>query len=148
MTVRYTWKVKEFVAAVVPIFNEALQATVDEGADTAARMIKRRPHSASALKKLTPKFLKRQPGRRSKPGESPTRQQGLLGESIGASKAENLRAEIGTPLAYGFWLEFGTSRGLKERPWLRPALLSRKGRNKMQRRFVKVATCLFKEIAL
>lgn len=60
----------------------------------------------------------------SKPGEPPRKRTGALRASIRNEKVspDGLLWRVGTNLKYGFYLEFGTKRGLEPRPWLRPAL--------------------------
>lgn len=59
----------------------------------------------------------------SSPGEPPHKQLGTLRASVNYDVDEaNLSARVGTNEAYGKYLELGTSRGLKPRPWLRRAL--------------------------
>lgn len=139
MTVTFEWKGEEFKRAVVPVFTKGLQAAADEGADMAARTIKARAASGGEVGAGG--------GRVSKPGESPTTQVGVLRQSINASKVKALVSRIGTNLAYGLHLELGTSK-MAHRPWLRPAVLSNRGRRRMQRRFVAVATREFSRIRL
>jgi len=60
---------------------------------------------------------------RSKPGEPPRKQTGRLRASVTREVDESsLTARVGTNVDYGKFLELGTSRGLKPRPWLRRAL--------------------------
>ena len=62
--------------------------------------------------------------RPSRPGEPPRRREGILLSSVSSEKSNDsgTRRRVGTHLPYGLHLEFGTKRGLKPRPWLRPAL--------------------------
>lgn len=62
--------------------------------------------------------------RPSAPGEPPRKRLGILRNSIGSEPVNKSKTiiRVGTNLPYGFYLEFGTKRGLKPRPWLRPAL--------------------------
>jgi len=55
----------------------------------------------------------------SAPGEAPASDTGRLAGSI-TSIIKKKFAFVGTPLEYGFFLEYGT-RKIRERPWLRPA---------------------------
>lgn len=56
----------------------------------------------------------------SKPGEPPRKRFGTLRSSIGHAPREGGKVQrIGTSVAYGRYLEWGTSK-LKPRPWLRP----------------------------
>lgn len=64
--------------------------------------------------------------RPSRPGEPPRADSGRLRDSIFA-RARGLKAEVGTELAYGRHLEFGTAR-VAARPWLQPAFEARKAR--------------------
>ncbi len=58
----------------------------------------------------------------SKPGEPPRLRLGTLRASIANEATNNgLTQRVGTPLKYGYWLEWGTLK-MKPRPWLRPAL--------------------------
>ncbi|MDG3003245.1 hypothetical protein [Paludisphaera mucosa] len=60
---------------------------------------------------------------RSKPGEPPRKQTGLLRSKVAHEVDEaTLTARVGTNLEYGRHLELGTKRGLAPRPWLRRAL--------------------------
>lgn len=59
----------------------------------------------------------------SAPGEPPRKQLGTLRASVNYDVDEAaLTARVGTNEEYGKFLELGTSRGLKPRPWLRRAL--------------------------
>jgi len=62
---------------------------------------------------------------RSRPDELPRRQIEILQENIDyvIDDEGNIRALISTNLAYGKYLESGTSRGFALRPWLRPAIV-------------------------
>lgn len=57
----------------------------------------------------------------SAPGQAPATDKGLLASGI-VSRARKLNAEAGATMRYAPFLEFGTSRGLKPRPFLKPAL--------------------------
>ena len=58
-------------------------------------------------------------GDRSKPGEFPHKDTGMLRQSIAYDvDRQNLKARIGTPLQYGLYLELGT-RKMAARPFLR-----------------------------
>lgn len=60
-------------------------------------------------------------GGSSKPGAPPRRDTGRLRDSLFVrTSADGLSAEVGTELAYGAHLEFGT-RSMPARPWLHPA---------------------------
>lgn len=60
---------------------------------------------------------------RSAPGEPPRKQTGRLRASVSIEVDEaSLTARVGTNVEYGRWLELGTKKGLKPRPWLRRAL--------------------------
>lgn len=60
-------------------------------------------------------------GEPSRAGESPHRQSGRLRDSVVAEvDPRTNRATVGTHLAYGAYLEFGTIR-MAPRPWLGPA---------------------------
>ncbi len=85
--------------------------------------------SAAALRD-TARDLVARPGTagRSAPGEPPRLDSGELRDSIFA-RAQGLRAEVGTDLAYGRHLEFGTVR-VAARPWLHPAFEASKARIK------------------
>lgn len=66
---------------------------------------------------------------RSKPGEPPRKQTGLLRMKVAHEVDEaTLTARVGTNLPYGKHLELGTRRGLAPRPWLRRALAEVAGR--------------------
>lgn len=59
---------------------------------------------------------------RSKPGEFPLKQTGLLRQSISQDyDASRLTARVGTTLSYGRFLELGTSK-MSKRPYLRTTL--------------------------
>jgi hypothetical protein len=59
----------------------------------------------------------------SRPGEPPRKQHGRLRASVTHEVDPNtLEARVGTNYKVGMWLELGTKRGLKPRPWLRRAL--------------------------
>ena len=60
--------------------------------------------------------------RASRPGEPPRYRTGALRASV-ANEARwgGMVQRVGTPLKYGFWLEWGTPR-MSPRPWLRPGL--------------------------
>lgn len=59
---------------------------------------------------------------RSAPGEPPFKQTGRLRASVTHEVDEReLKARIGTNVEYGKYLELGTNRWLKPRPWLRRA---------------------------
>lgn len=76
----------------------------------------------------------------SAPGESPHRRTGDLQASVTSevdeTDGDRVTARVGTPLAYGRYLEFGTGRqseksqpnhplsGMAPRPWLRRSLLN------------------------
>lgn len=60
--------------------------------------------------------------RPSLPDEPPRQRTGALWSSVAYQKVADMLWRVGTSLKYGFWLEFGTRRGLRPRPWLRPAL--------------------------
>ena len=77
--------------------------------------------------------------RASAPGEPPRKRLGLLRSSIGSEKANDSGTimRVGTNLDYGFFLEFGTKRGLAPRPWLRPAL--KQNRQRIRRIFIEEA---------
>jgi len=65
-------------------------------------------------------------GRRpSAPGQPPAVQTGRLRNSVvhQPATASTLVARAGTNLAYGKFLEFGTSRGIAPRPWVGPVRL-------------------------
>ena len=63
------------------------------------------------------------PIERSKPGEPPRKQSGMLRLSVTQEVDEtSLKARIGTNLKYGKYLELGIKRGILPRPWLRRAL--------------------------
>ena len=77
---------------------------------------------------------------RSAPGEPPRKQTGRLrGSTAAATQADpdqettyevdkaSMSARVGTNLLYGKFLELGTKRGLKPRPWLRRAAFETKG---------------------
>jgi hypothetical protein len=55
------------------------------------------------------------------PGNPPASDTGTLTGSIHYSIGD-CEGNIGTNLDYGLWLETGTTRGLKPRPWLFPAV--------------------------
>lgn len=58
--------------------------------------------------------------RPSQPGEPPRKRLGTLRSSIGHASREGGKVQrVGTSVAYGRYLEWGTSR-MKPRPWLRP----------------------------
>lgn len=58
----------------------------------------------------------------SAPGEPPRLRLGTLRASVTHESRENgMVQRVGTPLKYGYWLEWGTVK-MKARPWLRPAL--------------------------
>ncbi len=58
---------------------------------------------------------------RSKPGEAPRKQRGVLRASVG-HVIENKTAKVGTGKKYGLFLQMGT-RKMAARPWLDVALL-------------------------
>lgn len=61
--------------------------------------------------------------RHSKPGEPPRLITGTLRASISNEPLKGgLLQRVGTPLKYGFWLEFGTLK-MAPRPWLRVNLV-------------------------
>ena len=62
--------------------------------------------------------------RASVPGEPPRKRLGILLNSVSSEPVNESKTiqRVGTHLPYGFFLEFGTKRGLKSRPWLRPTL--------------------------
>ena len=69
----------------------------------------------------------------SKPGEPPRRRIGVLRNSINFEKANESGTQmkagvLGKLAPYAFWLEFGTKRGLKPRPFIRPTLAKLKGK--------------------
>ena len=70
------------------------------------------------------KGAKRFKTRSSAPGQAPAVQTGRLRASLAHVKPAPLTRHVGTNLAYGFFLEKGTKRGLAERPFLRPAFKS------------------------
>jgi hypothetical protein len=58
----------------------------------------------------------------SQPGEPPRYRLGILRATVDAESRDNgMTQRVGTPLKYGYWLEWGTVK-MKPRPWLRPAL--------------------------
>jgi len=61
----------------------------------------------------------------SAPGSPPSVQTGRLRNSIGYNVVGPARAQVGTNVEYGLYLEFGTSR-MPARPFLRPIVNSRK----------------------
>lgn len=66
---------------------------------------------------------------RSKPGEPPRKQTGELRKRVTYEIDEKtMTARVGTNLPYGKYLELGTKKGLKPRPWLRRALFEMKGK--------------------
>ena len=85
--------------------------------------------SAAQLRE-TARDLLGKPGtdRPSRPGEPPRVDSGQLRDSIFA-RAQGFTAEVGTDLAYGRHLEFGTAR-VAARPWLHPAFEASKARIK------------------
>ena len=130
---------------IVGILDSALDEAALIGADGAVRQIKNRSHAASILKKATPAFLRRQPGPRSKPGQSPTTQSNQLRNSIATTPSRLLRATIGTALEYGKWLELGTSI-MGARPWLLRGV--RGARKAMWAAFSREALRGFKQIRI
>lgn len=64
--------------------------------------------------------LDTQPHQASAAGQSPAVDTGNLMNSISV-RSQGLKAYVFTPVEYGLYLEFGTSR-MAARPWLRPAL--------------------------
>ncbi len=68
--------------------------------------------------------------RASKAGEPPRKRLGILRNSVDMESAnpDGTVQRVGTPLDYGFFLEFGTKRGLEPRPWLRPVFKQERGR--------------------
>lgn len=72
--------------------------------------------------KLATRYSPKRIVRVSEPGQPPNSDTGALAQSIKFEIDEGkFRATIGTNLKYGAWLEFGTSEGLRARPWLAPA---------------------------
>jgi hypothetical protein len=59
----------------------------------------------------------------SAPGDPPAKELGDLGRSIQVDRTEiqSLKARVGTPFEYGFFLEYGTSR-MAARPWFTPTI--------------------------
>jgi phage gpG-like protein len=59
----------------------------------------------------------------SAPGDSPFKQTGRLRASVTYEVDEKaLEARVGTNVDYGMYLELGTKKGIRPRPWLRRAL--------------------------
>lgn len=59
----------------------------------------------------------------SAPGEAPANDTGRLAGSIDFQQLRPLTWEVGTPVPYGRYLEYGVARNnLEERPWLRPTI--------------------------
>lgn len=70
----------------------------------------------------------------SKPGDPPNTDRGGLIQSIQFEVDKStLDASVGSNLKYAAWLEFGTKRMKKKRPWLAPAI--RKTKNKIPKGF-------------
>jgi HK97 gp10 family phage protein len=66
---------------------------------------------------------------RSEPGEPPRKQTGRLRASVTYEVDESsLSARVGTNVTYGKYLELGTKKGIKPRPWLRRALAEMQGK--------------------
>lgn len=60
--------------------------------------------------------------RASRPGEPPRYRTGALRASVAnEARKGGMVQRVGTPLRYGFWLEWGTPK-MSPRPWLRPGL--------------------------
>lgn len=75
----------------------------------------------------------------SKPGEAPNTDTGALVQSIAFKVHKvSLSAEVGTALAHGAHMEFGT-RHVAARPWLKPAMDSNRSKIK------KLLTLKFKK---
>lgn len=62
--------------------------------------------------------------RASREGEPPRKRLGILRNSIRSEAVNALKTlwRVGSHLRYAFYLEFGTKRGLKPRPFFRPTL--------------------------
>ena len=67
----------------------------------------------------------------SKPGEPPHLRTGALSRSIDYVTGR-LSAKVGSGLDYGLYLEVGTKRGLRKRPYLRPAIDNRANQKKLE----------------
>ena len=87
-----------------------------------------REHEAQNKKKGRKYGLLPATGERSKPGEPPRYELRELLASIHTKKEGRFKRLVGTPYAYGVWLEFGTRNNLAPRPWLRPGWEKYKGK--------------------
>jgi hypothetical protein len=75
------------------------------------------------------------------PGEPPNNDTGVLKSHIEATQTAPLRAQVTSSAKYAVPLEFGSSRGLEERPYMRPAT-----RNKREEVIAGVKAALQKHI--
>lgn len=106
---------EEVAAKMSPVIDKAITAAAITIADRAVRNIKSRPAAPGEK-------IGRGGGRVSRPGETPTTQLGQLRNRIFYTQPFEGSAFVGTDVAYGRHLEFGTSRGMAPRPWLRRSL--------------------------
>ena len=144
-SVTWVFEKDQLKRELLGIWDDALTEAAAEGADSARDMIVPRGFSDFVKAKLSKKALKSQPGRRSKPGESPTTQSNDLRKSIAHTKAKSLRAQIGTDVLHGKYLELGTSK-MAPRPWLKRGV--KKARGKMFRIFVRQSVRGMKRIRI
>ena len=102
---------------IAPVLREAVARAVAEGAED--------------LRQAARDLIAEQAGGEpSAPGEPPRSDSGRLRDSLFVhTSRDGLSAEVGTGLAYGRHLEFGT-QNMAARPWLHPALESTKRRIK------------------
>lgn len=105
MTTEIREQVEDAVLDTAAELEGAIKLRVQQGPKT-GKLYKRRSvvHQASA------------------PGESPASDTGDLMRSIYHEQIAPLTATVGSRLAYALYLEYGTRRGLEQRPFFRPAV--------------------------
>jgi len=112
------------------ITKQMISTTAAATRDNAVNGIKRPPKTGEVY---TTRFYTNKQGRAipygtrpahqaSAPGQYPADDTGLLAANINITTTNlGLTARVGTPLMYGRYLEYGTSK-MHARPWLRPSL--------------------------
>lgn len=105
----------DYLDAVEDNIADAVRVTALSVEADAIKSIQRGDKGGKIYKKTDPNRLHRA----SAPGEAPASDTGHLAKNIDSVIKPEF-AYVGTPLKYGFYLEFGTMK-MAERPWLRPA---------------------------
>lgn len=121
----YIREVERTVGQRVQSAGYHLISRIRENISIPSRTVSFKETASGKNKGKVKKVLGARGSSRSKPGEFPHKDFGLLRQSIAQDFDGKTTTRVGTALSYGKFLEFGTSR-MRPRPWLRRTLAEEK----------------------